>query len=312
MNRKKYLFLSILAAVAVIAAVLYFAAPSYLYNKSMDKARKEAGLTVKSVNIQDFKIVYSEGGKGDTIILLHGFSANKDHWNNFAKNLTPRYHVIIPDLPGFGDSSKKPGADYSIGSQVERVRKFAEALKLEKFHIAGNSMGGNISGTFSATYPGMVKSLTLIDASGVKTPVQSDRMKLSEKGINPLVVKDVKDFDRALEFNFANPPKIPSLVKKYLAKKAVQDSTMNGEISTQLAKTDYFALEKKLDKIKAPTMIIWGDLDRMVHVSSVDIFLKNIKGSKSYIVKGSGHLPMLEKPKETADVYLNFLKGISN
>ncbi len=310
MGKKKTIIISVIAVLAIIAVLAYSAAPSYLYNKSMEKSRKAAGLTVKSVNVQDFKIVYSEGGKGETVLLLHGFGANRDNWNNFARMLTPRYHVIIPDLPGFGDSTKKPDAMYNITTQVVRLNQFAKLLKLEKFHIAGNSMGGNISGTFAATYPEMVKSLTLIDASGVKTPVKSDRQILTEKGTNPLVVEDVKDFDRLLEYNFANPPKIPPFIKKYLAKKSVESSKLNEQISIELGKTDYLALEKNLDKIKAPTLIIWGDSDRVVHISSVPIFEKGIKGSRSVIIKGAGHLPMMEKPVETSKAYLGFIEKI--
>src|SRR5450759_907549 len=103
---KKAIFLTIAVVVVIVAAILYFAAPSYLYNKAIADLRKDAKLTIKSVNIPDFKIVYAEGGAGDTIIMLHGFGGNKDNWPRFAKFFTPNYRVIIPDLPGFGDSSK--------------------------------------------------------------------------------------------------------------------------------------------------------------------------------------------------------------
>ena len=68
---KKTILVTIASIVIVIAAILYFAAPAYLYNKAIDGLRKDAGLTIKSVNIPDFKIVYAEGGTGDTIIMLH-------------------------------------------------------------------------------------------------------------------------------------------------------------------------------------------------------------------------------------------------
>ena len=127
---KKTIFLTIAAVVIVIAAVLYFAAPGYLYNKAIDGIRKDAGLTIKSVNIPDFKIVYLEGGTGDTIIMLHGFGGSKDNWLRFAKNFTPNYRVIIPDLPGFGESSKPQDAKYNIMSEVERLNLLAKELKL--------------------------------------------------------------------------------------------------------------------------------------------------------------------------------------
>jgi abhydrolase domain-containing protein 6 len=307
---KKTIFLTIAVIVVVIAAILYFAAPAYLYNKAIDGLRKDAGLTVKSVNIPDFKIVYAEGGTGDTIIMLHGFPANKDHWLRFSKYFTPNYRVIIPDLPGFGDSSKPQNAKYNTMSQVERVNLLAKELKLTKFHIVGNSWGGSIAGNYTVAYPDMVKTLALFDAGGVTTPVKSERNLLREKGINPYFVKNINDYDKLMEENFNKPPQWPSFIKKYLANQAMKAAPLNGKIYNDIiGDTDFTVLQSKLNKIKAPTLIVWGDSDKVIHISAVEIFRKNIKNSQSAIIKECGHLPMLEKPQETALVYQDFLKG---
>jgi abhydrolase domain-containing protein 6 len=306
---KKTIFLTLAVVVVIIAAILYFAAPAYLYNKAIDGLRKNAGLTIKSVNIPDFKIVYAEGGAGDTIIMLHGFGGNKDNWPRFAKYFTPNYRVIIPDLPGFGDSSKSQDAKYNIMSQVERLNLFVKKLKLTKFHIVGNSMGGSIAGNYAATYPDMVKTLALFDSAGVVTPVKSERALLLEKGINPLVAMDEKGYDRLLEIVFNRPPPLPPVIKKYLAKQAIKAGPLNEKIYNEMTNTDITSLEGKLNKITAPTLIVWGDKDKVIDVSSVPIFKKKIKSSKSAIIKECGHLPMMEKPQETASVYQAFLKG---
>jgi pimeloyl-ACP methyl ester carboxylesterase len=87
-------------------------------------------------------IVYLEGGRGESVLLLHGFGADKDNWNLFSRYLTKRYHVIAPDLPVFGESSKIWSDQYNISAQVERVHDFVKQLGLKSFHLAGNSMGG--------------------------------------------------------------------------------------------------------------------------------------------------------------------------
>ena len=306
---KKTIFMTITAVVVVIAAVLYFAAPAYLYNKAIDKVRKDAGLTIKSVNIPDFKIVYLEGGAGDTIIMLHGFGGSKDNWLRFAKLFTPNYRVIIPDLPGFGESSKPQDAKYNIMSQVERLNLLVKELKLTKFNIVGNSMGGSIAGNYAVDYPDMVKTLALFDSAGVLTPVKSERALLLEKGINPLVAKDEKGYDRLLEITFVKPIQLPPVIKNYLAKQAIKAAPLNEKIYNEISNTDLTLLETKLNKIKAPTLIVWGDKDKVIDVSSVPIFKKKIKNSQAAIIKECGHLPMLEKPQETASAYKDFLKG---
>ena len=177
---------NILTIVVVsLAIVTMLSCAPYLFNKYIEGERKDANLTIKSVDIPDFKIVYVEGGTGDAIIMLHGSGGNKDNWLYLAKYFTPNYRVIIPDLSGFGDSSKPQNANYNIMSQVERLNLFAKELNLTKFHLVGNSMGGDIAGNYAADYPDMVKTLALFDASGVNAPVKSELILLLEKGINP-------------------------------------------------------------------------------------------------------------------------------
>jgi pimeloyl-ACP methyl ester carboxylesterase len=280
----------------------------YLFNKYIEGSRKDANLTIKSLDIPDFKIVYAEGGTGDTIIMVHGSGGSKDNWLYLAKYFTPHYRVIIPDLSGHGDSSKPQNANYSHMSQVERLNSFAKALNLTKFHLVGNSMGGNIAGNYAADYPDMVKTLALFDASGVNAPIKSELILLLEKGKNPEIIKDVNEYDKFLAFVFVKPPKLPSFMKQYLAKQAMAAGPLDKKIYEDMW-SDMYTLEHKLNKITAPTLIIWGDSDKLVHISSVPIFEKNIKNSKSVIIKECGHAPMLEKPAETAAAYQDFLKG---
>jgi pimeloyl-ACP methyl ester carboxylesterase len=191
---------------------------------------------------------------------------------------------------------------------VERLNLFVKELKLTKFHLVGNSMGGNIAANYAADYPDMVMTLALLDASGVDAPVKSELILLLEKGINPELIQDVNEYDKFLEFVFVKPPKIPSFMKQYLAKQALAVGPLDKKIYEDMW-SDMYMLESKLNKITAPTLIVWGDSDKLVHISSVPIFERSIKNSKSVIIKECGHAPMLEKPAETAAAYQNFLKG---
>ncbi len=133
--------------------ILYVAAPKLIVKRLIGLQRKAAKLTVKSAVVGDHTIVYSEGGTGETIIMVHGFGGNKDNWLRFAKFFTPQYHVIIPDLPGYGESTRLEDARYNIMAQVERLNAFFKGLGISQFHMVGNSMGGNISGNYAAKYP---------------------------------------------------------------------------------------------------------------------------------------------------------------
>jgi abhydrolase domain-containing protein 6 len=302
----------VIAVFSIAVASMLSCAP-FLYNKYIDSQRKDANLKIKSVNIQGVRIVYAEGGTGNTIIMLHGLGGSKDNWLQTAKYFTPNYRVIIPDLPGYGESSKSLDINVNIMPQVERLNLFVKELKLTKFDLVGHSMGGNIAGNYAADYPEMVKTLALFDSAGVKEPTKSEMTLLMEKGKNPFLVKDVNDFDKFMGIIFLKPPEMPSFIKQYLTKQAME-ATRNYEIYEKKWKekglwNDFFILESKLNKITAPTLILWGDSDKTINISCVSVFAKNIKNSKSVIVKECGHMPMMEKPAATATAYQDFLNG---
>jgi abhydrolase domain-containing protein 6 len=190
---------------------------------------------------------------------------------------------------------------------VEKVHEFARALQLEKIHLVGHSMGGNIAGNFAGTYPEMVKSLTLIDAARVITTEKSEFDLLMEKGVNPYMMKDVKDFDTFMEFLCYKPPQIPSLMKRYIAKQIMATYKLYEKSFNEEWEKSIFP-ESKIREITVPTLIIWGDSDKNLHVSSAYIFQKNIEGSRVVIINECGHIPFMEKPEETASAYSEFLK----
>src|SRR5215831_7718638 len=90
-----------------------------------------AGMKRHVVQIGDHRIVYSEGGKGETFLFLHGFGASGDSWNPIAGRLTKKYRVIAPDLPGWGASTRLETASYAYPSQVERLHRLVQELKLD-------------------------------------------------------------------------------------------------------------------------------------------------------------------------------------
>jgi len=306
---RKILIAILIVIVAVVAG--YYAFPEKVAGYIINAARSKAGLTKNQIKIDDQNIVYLEGGKGPTILLLHGYTANKDNWTRFAGYLTKDYHVVIPDIPGYGESSKLMDSSYDLSHQISRLHKFAEALKLKNFHIAGNSMGGFFAGTYAARYPDEIISVGLFDAAGVTSLEKSEVIRMMEKGENPLVLKDSSDMSRLFALVFANPPSLPYPLKKVM----VQTALANRKIYEKELKEmnpDFRSLEKELPNIKVQTLILWGDQDKVLDVSSVPVFEKGLINHKTVIIKDCGHLPMVEKPQETATHYIEFIKDIKN
>jgi len=280
-----------------------------VYEFYQNRNRKSAALTLKNVVVGDHTVVYLEGGKGKTIVLVHGFGSEKDHWVHVAAGLTSSYHVIIPDLPGFGESTKLSSASYDMVSQADRLHAFIkQVIPSRPVAVAGHSMGGNIAGHFAAKYPQEVSHLILIDSSGITSPEKSDLVRALEQGVNPLLVSSESDFSRLLSFCYVEPPYIPSSTKRFLAERAIRNKPGNEKVWSDMLIKKPSNLDDKLSLLTMPVLIIWGDSDRLIHISAVSVLEKGIKNHTTRIIKKCGHQPILEKPEETANDIKEFLE----
>jgi pimeloyl-ACP methyl ester carboxylesterase len=299
--------LVLIVLVLLVPVVLYVAFPEVLFRLAIDGERRWAGLSEGSVLVDDHTVPYLEGGKGETILLVHGFGMNKDNWNRFAKHLTPSFHVVAIDVPGFGESTKREDATYAIAAQADRLNAFVQALSMDSFHVAGSSMGGNISGRYAIRFPDKVLSLGLFNTAGiVQCPEKSEMDRRLEKGDNPLLVETPEDFDATIRFTFVKAPWFPGFVKKMMAGEWIRNRSFNEKVFREIMDQGS-SLEPDLEKIEARTLILWGDTDRVLDVSCTEVLKAGLRDSSTVIMKDCGHVPMMERPEETARHYLDFL-----
>jgi len=306
MKNRTRLLLFVLLAVPTLLAAFYFLLPGVVLTLAQRAELRGAGLEQHGIDAAGLHIEYLSGGRGDAIVLLHGFSADKSNWVRVAKYLTPHLRVIAPDLPGFGDSTRDPNARYAISDQVERVHAFAQALRLDSFHLGGNSMGGTIAGAYAARYPHEVKTLWLLAPGGVRSAEPSELQELMARGENPLFIRDADGFERLLDFVFVERPYIPRPIARYLAEQGVRNRPFNEKISADL-NGDPLALEATVKGLSVPALIVWGARDRLVHVSGARILGSVMPDAKVVVMPNVGHIPMVERPAETAAELLRFL-----
>ncbi|MGB5511525.1 MAG: alpha/beta fold hydrolase [Woeseiaceae bacterium] len=303
----------LLLLVVLIAAllVLRIAYPQQFANRLLLIARRVLGLRTRSIDVDGNLWPYLEGGpaSGEVLLLLHGFAGNKDNWLLYALKLRREYRVIIPDLPGFGDNGKDPGADYGMAAQVENVRRFVDALGIASLHIGGNSMGGFIALKFALTYPDKVESLALLNNAGVVGERKSELELAAERGENPLTVSSAAEFDKLLDFVMYRRIPLPGVIRQALRMVAIANQPfwdpifwgLRDEILGQ-------PLNDQLDRVTAPTLIIWGRHDRLIDVSCCDVLQAGIADSHCVIFEDTGHVPMLERPAESAAAHLEHLR----
>ncbi len=311
----KKFFLAALVLLGLVGGLLValpYLAPDHVLEFAVNLERSGAGLLEDTASVPGHDIRYLHGGRADgpVLLLLHGFGADKDNWTRFAAHLAEDYRLVIPDLPGFGFSSRVSDASYDILSQVVRVSMFMDRLGLDQVHVAGNSMGGHLAAAMAIERPERVASVALFANAGITTATPSELDRLREGGTNPLLVDTVEDFDRLLAFVFVDIPPIPGPIKQKLAERSVQFRSFNDKIFTELQEKTYF-LDDRLGAVSAPTMILWGDTDRLLDVSAVAVMEPLLPNLKSTVVlENCGHLPMAERPAESAEHYRAFLAGV--
>jgi pimeloyl-ACP methyl ester carboxylesterase len=217
------------------------------------------------------------------------------------------------DLPAFGITGPNKNADYSIEAYTIFLHSFLEKLKLEKFHLAGNSLGGNIAWNYAADYPGKVEKLILVDASGLPSnKSQPAIFKMAKTPIlNSLFLYITPKFliKKNIEEVYEDDTKITDeLINRY-HKMALRVGNRKAFIDR--AKTD-FKLDaqvnlEKLKSIQTPTLLIWGAKDLWIPLANGIRMNEILVNSKLEVLENSGHVPMEENPIESLKLMNDFL-----
>lgn len=263
-----------------------------------------------SVVLQDGRIHYFRVGSGRPVLLLHGLFAQKEQWADFACQLSEAgFAAYAPDLPGYGQSTGFPIESYRLSTQADLIVTFLEKLNLQRVDIAGNSMGGAISAIVANKYSSNVKSIAFIGAplgiigwsEQVKTAVYA--------GVNPFIPVTIPQLALEMKLLFANPPKIDNAIQESLIKE-YQKNKRHYQQVWDVVNLDITILNNAPSS-PTPAFIVWGEKDGIFNISGKPLLDQKYPNHISYVAPNAGHLIMLEKPKETVDLYSRFLKNLS-
>jgi pimeloyl-ACP methyl ester carboxylesterase len=263
------------------------------------------------IDVGGTRVHIRDEGKADAmpLVLIHGSLGSLHVWEGWVAELRNRYRLISVDLPGHGLTGAWPRGDYTIEAYADFIEVLADTLQLDRFAIAGHSMGGAVAWNFAATRPERVSQLILVDASAY--PGEGDAPLRAQLARAPLIgdigiyFKPEMMVRRALAEIYADPAMVtPDRARRFAE---LQRFPGNRPATLLRARNQDPLDPTPLRRLDVPTLIIWGAQDRWVPVADAFRLQGDIKGATLAIFEKAGHDPMEEDPKGTAAAVAAFL-----
>ncbi len=297
------------AAVAVSAAVVWFT-PSLFVPLAMRAAYLVTGVRASSVLVAGHAWGYLEAGDPGTqpAILLHGFGTSREAMLGVMPWLAASHHAVAPDLPGFGQHPYHQGRTHDADFYASEVVRFADALGFRQFDLVGTSMGGALAVHLAARHPERVRRVVLLAPAGVDPPVRNAFMQSIDRGENPLDIRGEEDFDRVVSLVFERPPPIPWQFRRFMAGEAVRRRPDTLRIVEAIRPFLLHGAGGDLAGVAAPTLVVWGDRDRVTDRSMMRVFLDGLPRATGAMLQGAGHVVFGDAPEETRRVVVPFLR----
>lgn len=302
----------LLALVVVAGGGSYLLAPRWLMHLHTWYQAQKAHLHTHHIEAGGVRWSYYAGGNGPVIVLLHGYGGSKRDWLEVAPLLTRHFHVVIPDLPGWGQSSAAPGGDYDIEDEAQRLDAFVKALHLPPFMLVGHSMGGAIAGVYAAAHPHQVSSLALMDSFGLSFK-ENAFAREALAGKNPFLFDSRAGFHRMERLVFEHPPQLPGRFIDVLVRRNKQRRAFLQKVFHELNRpAEYRILDGHLGQLTMPVVGIWCADDHIIDKSALNTLRAGLTHAASIgatVINGCGHVPQIEKPRETAQILQGFAMG---
>ena len=247
--------------------------------------RRLAPARRQHTEVAGYRIHSVHQGEGTPVVLLHGLSGSVRWWRHTAPALAGRYAVHIVDLVGFGGS--RPGRPPGVRAMARILAEWVRAANIERPHIVGHSMGGQIALHLLADQGLVARSLTLVCASGIPHPRRfQEAARLVSGAIRPRT--------------WGAPMFVPSIAA---------DALRAGPFTLVRAGVDLLADDVRplLPAIRLPTLVIWGALDPLLPLEDGRVLARGIAGARLVVIADAAHNPMVDRPFEFNRALLDHL-----
>ncbi len=267
--------------------------------------------------IHGHEVSYRTAGDGPVLLLIHGIAGSSRAWDAVIPLLTDRFTVVAPDLLGHGESAK-PMGDYSLGAYASGLRDLLAVLGHERATLVGQSLGGGIAMQMAYQHPEVCQRLVLVDSGGLGREVSLILRSLSLPGVEYLMPVLFPSFarhwgDAALNFVRRRGIRSGRLEESWQAYASLTEpANRQAFIRTVRAVIDpggqaVSANDRLYLAAGVPTLIIWGDQDRIIPVAHGYAAHQAIPGSRLEIIEGASHFPHVEEPVRFTRVLREFI-----
>jgi abhydrolase domain-containing protein 6 len=296
------------AALWLVAAVVVWRDPYAVVRTEYARQRIAAGLSQDSVQAAGHRWVYaySNDAPADapTVVMLHGFTGSKENWYPVAGLLEGRYRLLVPDLPGWGQSQRRRGADYGFVAQAERVAAFIRRVSPGRpVVLVGHSMGGGIAPLVAARHPALVSQVGLLAAAGVRFRDNQFGIDVLA-GQNPFGVDDAATLQRYLDILFASSdtqPWVPWPVSEIVIARRRSDARFEQSVLDRIGRSgERFAPGAAARDVRQPALLLWCRQDEVIDASAMDLFAQRMPQALRVLLDGCGHMSLMERPEEVA------------
>lgn len=296
----------IIVGIIAILAVAFFAfrTPDIPLEEIKAKYADEAS---QYIEVDGLNVHYKQEGSGPDLLLLHGTAASLHTWDGWVNELKNDFRITRLDLPAFGLTGAHPDGDYSMDFYISFLDKFVSQLELDTIFLAGNSLGGGISWSYTHNYPEKVKKLILLDAAGYPSGKMPFVFTLAKNDITAGLLKNITPrsfIEKNIKEVYYDDSKITDkLIDRYYE---LALAPGNRQAFVDRARTQMTYEYERISEIKTPTLIMWGQYDEWINVDNANSFDQDLPNSQ-LIIYECGHMPMEELPAQTAKDARRFL-----
>jgi pimeloyl-ACP methyl ester carboxylesterase len=274
-------------------------------------------MPVHTVLVQGQRIAYLDVGAGPPVILIHGFGGSMWQWEYQQHQLSQHFRVLTLDLPGAG-LSDKPDIDYRPDQMLDFFVGFMDAAKIPQATLVGNSMGAGLAIGMALTYPTRVAKLVLVD--GLPQHVM-------EKLTSPSVRHALESSAPSWLVSFGNTlfgglmiesvlqeiVHNPTLLTPAVLERSNRNRQLPGLIKPIMAVRENLPLWEsgfatRLGTITHPTLVLWGEEDRVFPIAVGEELHHTIKGSRFIRIPKAGHIPQWERPDVVNQTLITFIR----